>query len=125
MLNGGSSMASEEPTWGKDAIDAEVVEVVSSEVADCVYKPNVTKAAKEAEMTGNLLPVVNAMRLQGANAVEIQEKVTDITVSGCLKRALSMPNVELSAGDNVISNADALGQVLFKKAMAGDMSAIR
>lgn len=124
---------SNEPDWSEGAVDAEVVEVkvpevmeiVTSEVKDCTYKPNVTTAVREARMTGNLLPMVNAMRLDGASAVEIREKVTDVTVSGCLKRALTMPNAELSAGDVIVNNADALGQVLLKKAMAGDMAAIR
>ena len=112
-------MTNKEPDW--EAVDAEVVEIQP----DAAYKHSVGRAERKAVETGNLVPLVGALKAQDATDAEIVKKVNDVTVSGALRTAMSMPNAMFTAGDKVVTNAEAIGKVLMEKAISGDMSAIR
>lgn len=103
-----------------------LVEVIEpSDKRDVVYKPSIRSTEGIATRTGNVMPLVNAMQVSGASNGEIVAKVTDVTITGALKNAMAMPNAMMSAGDVIVSNAQAIGKVLLDKAMTGDMNAIR
>lgn len=107
----------------KEPVIAEVVEKGVDGVK--VYQPSIKKTENIADKTGNVYPLVNAMKVAGADEPEIIKKVTEVTVSGALRNAMAMPNVEMSCGQRVVNNAEALGRVLLEKAMTGDLGAIR
>lgn len=109
------------PNW-----DAEPVEVIGADpVEEVAYKPNIKNLKKQAEKTGELVPVVNNMRVQGFSKDEIKAVVTEVTITGALKDAMSAPAPSFVAGSEILNNAQAIGKVLVEKAVAGDMQAIR
>lgn len=110
-----------------DAIEPEVITSTTPP-----WKPSVVAAEKRAIETGDLVSlrgavVANAGDDVPAEVVEgkVAEAVASVTISQCLKDEMVAPNAELTVGSNVVSNANAISKVLVKKALAGDMSAIR
>lgn len=109
------------PNW-----DVDGVEVIGADpIEEVAYKPNIKNLKKEAEKTGELMPVVNNMQVQGFSKDEIKAVVTEVTITGALRDAMSAPAPSFVAGSEVLNNAQAIGKVLVEKAVAGDMQAIR
>ena len=109
------------PNW-----DVDGVEVIGADpIEEVTYKPNIKNLKKEAEKTGELMPVVNNMQVQGFSKDEIKAVVTEVTITGALRDAMSAPAPSFVAGSEVLNNAQAIGKVLVEKAVAGDMQAIR
>ena len=109
----------------------EVVEVQP----DAIYKPKVKPLAEVAVKTGDIVPVYGAISAKlesgGVEATdamvmtETERVMTDVSISQCLKDEMVSPNAMLTVGDNIVTNARAIGKVLVSKALSGDMSAIR
>lgn len=109
------------PNW-----DVDGVEVIGADpIEEVAYKPNIKNLKKKAEKTGELVPVVNNMQVQGFSKDEIKAVVTEVTITGALRDAMAAPAPEYVAGDEILNNAQAIGKVLVQKAVAGDMQAIR
>lgn len=109
------------PNW-----DVDGVEVIGADpIEEVAYKPNIKNLKKQAEKTGELVPVVNNMQVQGFSKDEIKAVVTEVTITGALRDAMAAPAPEYVAGDEILNNAQAIGKVLVQKAVAGDMQAIR
>lgn len=114
-----------------DATDAEVIGIESG----AIWVPRVSDAVKAAERTGDMLPVYGAVaaKLEGdgieaTNAMVVAEAervMTEVSISQCLKDEMVAPNAVMTIGDDIVTNARAIGKVLVKKALDGDMSAIR
>ena len=103
-------------------VDVEVIEPQK----DAVYKPRIGPAKERSLKTGDLKPLVGALKAADASPIVIEHEVTDVTVSSALRRAMAMPNEKFSAGERIVNNAEAIGQVLLRKALVeGDLSAIR
>lgn len=114
------------PNWD------EPVEVIGPDAPDKVaYKPRIKDIKKSVEddvVKGkgvNLMPIVNNMQVQGFSKDEIKAVVTEVTVTGALRDAMSAPAPSFVAGSKALNNAQAIGRVLIEKAVAGDMQAIR
>ena len=111
-------------------VEAEVIETVTVE-PDAIWKPRLDTAVNNAIKTGNLVPVFGAVAARNddqPNAVVAEETkrvTTEMTISQCLKDEMSAPNAMMTIGDDIVTNARAIGKVLVNKALAGDMSAIR
>lgn len=109
------------PNW-----DVDGVEVIGADpVEEVAYKPNIKNLKKQAEKTGEIMPVVNNMQVQGFSKDEIKAVVTEVTITGALRDAMSAPAPSFVAGSEILNNAQAIGKVLVEKAVAGDMQAIR
>ena len=103
-------------------VEPEVIEVQP----DAVYKPRIESAKKRSLKTGNLAPIVGALEAAGASPAIIEREVTDVTVSSVLKTAMAAPNMRFSAGEKVVNNAEAIGQVLLDLAIQErNLNAIR
>lgn len=118
--------------------DAEVVDSCSEVVEvqpDAIYKPKVKPLAEVAVKTGDIVPVYGAVSaklesdgVEASSAMvmaETERVMTDVSISQCLKDEMVSPNAMLTVGDNIVTNARAIGKVLVSKALSGDMSAIR
>ena len=113
--------------------EAEVLipEVISADDS-AAYKPRIYDAEAKGAKTGDFLPLRGAIiaRLPEDTPTsiieaEVTSAVAEVTISQCLKDEMKAPNAMLTVGDDIVSNARAIGKVLVNKALAGDMSAIR
>lgn len=111
--------------------EALIPEVISADDS-AAYKPRISDAEAKGAKTGNFLPLRGAIiaRLPEDTPTsiieaEVTSAVAEVTISQCLKDEMKAPNAMLTVGDDIVSNARAIGKVLVNKALAGDMSAIR
>lgn len=103
-----------------------VPEVVNdSEKQDSRYRPRFSPKAAAEALKGNFLPILAAVNAVGGDREMFEQEITKVKITDALQDLMAVPQPFFKVGERVATNAEALGQVLMGKALAGDMAAIR
>lgn len=114
------------PDWGEakdvgfDEVEVEIVE--KEDPRPFVYKPKITKTARDECVAGNNLPILAAVAARGGSKEEYEQKVENVKITDCLKQEMTAPT---SYFPGATSTAEAISKVLINKALSGDLNSIR
>lgn len=114
------------PDWGEakdvefDEVEVEVIE--KEDPRPFVYKPKITKTARDECIAGNSLPILAAVAARGGSKEEYEQKVENVKITDCLKQEMTAPT---SYFPGATSTAEAISKVLINKALSGDLNSIR